>query len=228
MHDLRILTLNCWSGRAEPAAIARLLTERSVDVACLQELAPRQATAVQEVLEFGKLEPTRGADGLGIALRFPGDVAPVPLPSRQGLVTTLHTDAWPQLPAALEIVNVHVQAPHARPWWALPLRRRQVGTLTEWLAGRPAPHRVLAGDLNSTPLWPAYRTLTRMFTDAATSVAHANGSWPRRTWGPTPISPRLLRIDHVLTAGAGALECEVVPIEGGDHSGVLATLRLMD
>ena len=51
--------------------------------------------------------------------------------------------------------------------------------------------RVLVGDLNSSPSWPLYRHLTRLATDAAVAAGTA-----RRSWGPWPSSPRLLRIDH--------------------------------
>ena len=125
-------------------------------------------------------------------------------------------------------MNVHIQAPHGRPWWALPVRRQQVSALREWTRERPARHRVLVGDLNSTPVWPAYRRLTERFEDGALAAAKRTGTRPGRTWGPSARSPRLLRIDHVLTERVEALECEVVPIEGGDHSGVIATLRLSD
>ena len=86
MRDLRLLTLNCWHGHTDPEAIASLIQERSVDVACFQELSPQQAAAVNEVLPHGKLEPSRDYNGLGIALRFPGEVQRLTLPKRDGRV----------------------------------------------------------------------------------------------------------------------------------------------
>jgi len=224
VHDIRILTLNCWNGRADPRAIGRLLEERSIDAACFQELAPPQAEAIGRVLGHGKLSPSRDFRGQGIALRFEADVLPVPIPRRDAWAVDLAPSDWPQLVGPLQILGVHLQAPHVRPWASLPLRRAQVKALRRWLAQHPATHRALAGDLNATPLWPAYRALAREFEDAA----RAGGARPRPTWGPTGSAPRLLRIDHVLTRGLDALACEVVHVPGADHSALIVDLRLRD
>lgn len=226
MHDLRILTLNCWNGRAHSDAIARFLVERSVDVACLQELTPAQAGAVHEVLPFGKLEPGIDHCGMGIAARFSAEVQHLPLPQRDAQVTNLDPAAWPQLPASLQVVNLHIRAPHTRPWRSLPVRRAQVADLCGWLDRHRTPHRVLVGDLNATPLWPAYRALTRALDDGAARLARETGRRPQRTWGPLATWPRLLRIDHVLTDGVRLSACEVTGDFASDHAGVLADLEL--
>jgi endonuclease/exonuclease/phosphatase family metal-dependent hydrolase len=226
MHDLRVLTLNCWNGRADPDSIARFLEERSVDVACLQELDPRQAGAIQEVLPHGKLEPCTDHSGMGIAARFATEVHRVSLPRRDARVAELTTDAWPQLPAPLQLLNVHIQAPHIRPWASLPLRRAQVSELTDWLAQHRGERCVLVGDLNSTPLWPAYRRLTTELADGVLDLARSEYRGAKRTWGPIPGAPRFLRIDHVLTAGVRLQGCEVLQGFGSDHSGVVADLEL--
>lgn len=224
MHDLRLLTLNCWNGRAEPAAIHRLLEERSVDVACFQELAPAQAEAAAAALPYGKLNPRDDFRGMGIALRFPGEVLPISLPRRNAWATDLRPSEWPQLEAQVQVLDVHLQAPHVYPWRSIPLRRRQLDGLEDWLDARPVPHRILAGDLNSTPAWPAYQRLVRRLEDASGSLSEK----PPRTWGPGARAPRCLRIDHVLGRGLETLSWEVVRVAGSDHSAVLVDLRLAD
>jgi endonuclease/exonuclease/phosphatase family metal-dependent hydrolase len=82
------------------------------------------------------------------------------------------------------------------------------------------------GDLNSTPRWPAYRRLAGELYDAAVIAAARSGRAPAPTWGPTPRSPRLLRIDHVLTSACDVLDFQVVPVAGSDHSAVLADLAV--
>ena len=226
MHDLRILTLNCWNGRANPEAIARFLEERSVDLACFQELDDRQAGAIQEVLPHGKLEPERSHSGMGIAARYEAEVQHLPLLRRDARVTELDPAAWPFLPAPLQVVNVHVQAPHIRPWSSFPLRRAQVGELSSWLAAHRPAHRVLVGDLNSTPLWPAYRKLTRHLDDGVAAWACETGRRAPRTWGPLAAGPRLLRIDHVLTDGVRLRDYECAHVFASDHAGVLVDLDL--
>lgn len=226
MADLRILTLNCWNGGADPDAIARFLTDRSVDLACFQELAPGQVAAIQAVLPHGKLEPDSNHSGMGIAARYPCEIHRVALSRRDARVTCLDPATWPALRAPLEVMNVHIQAPHVRPWSSLPLRRAQVRELSSWLSSHRPAHRVLSGDLNSTPLWPAYRVLARALEDGVLAFARRSGQAPRRTWGPLPMGPRFLRIDHILTAGVRLGSCEITSVFGSDHAGVLADLEL--
>jgi endonuclease/exonuclease/phosphatase (EEP) superfamily protein YafD len=79
---------------------------------------------------------------------------------------------------------------------------------------------VLAGDLNSFRLMPAYRTLCTPLRDAA--LAHRAFGAP--TWSPHARWPRWLRLDHVLTQDLRVIDLEVVRVRGSDHSAVLATL----
>ncbi len=226
MHDLRVLTLNCWNGRADPEAIARFLVERSVDVACFQELDPAQASAIHEVLPHGKLEPAGDHSGMGIAARLPIQVHHVSLPRRDARVAELSPTTWPGLADGLQLLNIHIQAPHVRPWSSLPLRRAQISELSAWLSEHRAERCVLVGDLNSTPLWPAYQRITRELTDGALELARTENRSAERTWGPFPGAPCLLRIDHVMTAGVQLRSCQAVRGFASDHSGVLADLEL--
>ncbi len=229
-RSIRLLTANLLHGRAHPAAFARLLEERAVDVVALQELDPDQAAAVAEVLPFGKLEPSAvDFNGMGIALRRPAEVNRLPLPVRAARVAALSPGEWPELREPLEILNVHIQAPHSGwPWATLALRRRQVEGVTSYLSATPSGHRVVMGDFNSTPLWPAYRRLRRFAEDVVASHGARTGTRPRRTWGPWPGAPRLLRIDHVLAVGPRVLHAETVEIEGSDHHGVLLDVAAPD
>ena len=224
VHDFHLLSLNCWNGRARPDAIAELLAAHHIDVVCLQELGPEQAEAVQSVLPHGKLSPARDFRGMGIATRFPAEVLPIPLRRRSAWATELRPADWPALPHGVQVIDVHLQAPHTWPWRSLPIRRAQLAGLEAWLAAHPFPHRVLAGDFNSTPIWPAYGRLRRGFADAA----QAERERPPPTWGPGASAPRLLRIDHVFTAGVDALDWEVLRVPGSDHSAVRTRLRLAD
>ncbi len=222
---LRILSANLWNGRADPLAFAELLTAHEVDVCALQELSPEQAHAIARVLPHGKLEPDRFHQGMGIALRAPGELERLPLPARDARLVRLDPVHWPALDAPLEIGCFHVHAPHdGLPWRSFALRRRQVARACEHLAATRESARAWLGDWNSTPLWPAYRSLRAHLRDAALEVARRNGRAPARTWGPTARSPRLLRIDHAFVCGVEVLDARVVPIEGGDHSAVLVDL----
>jgi endonuclease/exonuclease/phosphatase (EEP) superfamily protein YafD len=124
-------------------------------------------------------------------------------------------------------LNVHLAAPHVHPvvqrLWD---RRGQVRDVIAHLDATPRRRRVLAGDLNATPLWPAYRRLRERLGDAVEEAARRNGRRAERTWGPWYGSARILRIDHVLVQGLIATETRVLPIRGSDHSALVADLVL--
>ena len=216
---LRILSANLLCGGARPDALIELLRRLAPDVAVFQELAPEQAEAVSEVLPHGRLEPTRDHHGMGIALRHPGRDGRIGLPVRDALLARLSPPEWGELAAPVEIVNVHIQAPHIRPWAAAGARRGQLQGLLSHLERTRDRPQVVIGDFNATPLWPLYRRIGRERRDAARSLA----SRPRRTWGPVGF-PRLLRIDHAFVQDLEVEAVEVEPLRGSDHSALLVDL----
>jgi endonuclease/exonuclease/phosphatase family metal-dependent hydrolase len=223
---MRILTANLLNGSARPVVLAARLDALHVDVAVLQELGPGQSGPIAEVLPYGKLEPSDDYHGMGIALARPGEVRRLPLPGRDARVGELHPADWPGLEAPVEVINLHILAPHATwPWRCAAARRGQVEGTLSYAAATPRAHRVIAGDFNATPLWPAYRRLAERFRDVAEEGALGHGHRaPLRTWGPWPGSPRLLRIDHVLATGFTVHHFERLELPGTDHSALLMEL----
>jgi endonuclease/exonuclease/phosphatase family metal-dependent hydrolase len=224
---LRVLSANLWWGRAKPEALGRQIEELGLDVVAVQELAPDQAGAISELLPHGKLEPTAEGLGMGIALRHPGNVERLPLRHRDARVVELLPGEWPDLLDRVELMNVHIQAPHCLPHWrSLARRRDQIRALCAYLEGAPRPRRVVLGDFNATPIWPAYRAMASRLDDAAKLYAEQTRRSPARTWGPWPGAPRLLRIDHAFLCGLRVGRFEVVEVAGSDHSGILTDLRV--
>jgi len=217
---LRMISANLRHGRADPAALAELVMREEAALVAAQELGPRQADALAALLPHGKLEPTADGLGLGLALARPGRVERLVLPHRSALVAELAPEAWPGLGAQIEVVNLHLSAPHTRIPWSWRDRRGQVTGLLAHLAAQPLP-RVLVGDFNATPRWPAYRRLAAGLDDAAVIAAARRGAAPARTWGPHPRAPRLLRIDHALVDGLDVVDLRVVPLAGSDHSAIV-------
>jgi endonuclease/exonuclease/phosphatase (EEP) superfamily protein YafD len=219
---LRILSANLANGQADAEAFAGLVEAAEPDVVLAQELVPPQADALARVLPFGKLEPAWDHNGMGIALRAPGSVRPLRLPYRSAFVAEV---GGPGEDEPVEVMNLHLAAPHVHPVvQRIRDRRGQVRDLMEYFDATPRRWRVLAGDFNATPLWPAYRRLMTRFDDAALEAARRVGRRPGRTWGPWSGSVRLLRIDHVLVQGLVATETRVLPLRGSDHSALVADL----
>lgn len=220
---LRILSANLANGRADAQAFADLVERVEPDVVTVQELVPVQAEALARIMPFGKLEPGTDHHGMGIALRAPGSVRALRLPYRSAFVAEL---TGPD-DEGIEVLNVHLAAPHVPPVTQRVVDRRgQLRQILAYLDATPRRRRVLAGDLNSTPLWPAYRRLRARFDDAAAEAARRIGRRPGRTWGPWAGSVRLLRIDHVLVRGLVPIESRVLPLRGSDHSALVADLDL--
>jgi endonuclease/exonuclease/phosphatase family metal-dependent hydrolase len=222
---LRLISANLRHGRADAGRFAELVREADADVVAVQELGPELAEVLAALLPHGKLEPTPDGMGMGVALRRPGAVERLPLPHRDAIVARLAPAEWPGLREHVEVMNVHISAPHTRVPQSWRDRRGQVAGLEAYLAAASGP-RVLVGDLNATPAWPAYRRLASWLDDAALSVAAREGRAPARTWGPGPGTPRLLRIDHVLSDALEVHALRVVSLPGSDHSAVVVDVAL--
>ena len=220
-----MLSANLWNGRADAQAFADLVLALAADVVAVQEVAPDQAEALARALPYSEIEPGWDHNGMGIALRRPAAHSKIELYRRPARVATLSPEDWPHLERPVEIVNLHIAAPHLLfPYFGLGARRLQMRDFDAYFSGIDDAARVLVGDFNSTPLWPAYKQVASQFTDAAVAVAKLRGRSVEPTWGPWPGSPRMLRIDHGFIRGLRAEEFQVVRILGSDHCAIVMDL----
>lgn len=218
---VRILTANLFNGRASASSFAAVLDEMRPDVVAAQELAPDVAAVIARRLPHGLLHPALDFGGIGLAAADPIDVTRRPLPHRDALAGRLETPNGP-----LRIWSVHLANPIDKP--PVQLRRRaQVAALEAALvadqsSGEPV---VVVGDLNATPMWPAYRRLRRHLDDGVAGWAGAAGKRPPRTWAYRPgISP-MLRIDHALTSGVTVTGVQTVVVAGSDHRALVVDVE---
>ena len=225
-RPLRLLSANLWNGAADPAAFAGLVESLEADVVAVQELSPEQAEALADVLPHGQLDPSRTHLGMGIAMRCPGKIARVSMPLRDAHTVMLHPGDWPELPEPIEVVNVHIAAPHVSPLLSgFVKRRRQMRALLDYLTSTwDRSPRALLGDFNATPIWPVYRRISSHLTDAAVAAAQQRGRPVSATWGPGPAWPRMLRIDHGFVRGLRVEDFQVVPLPDSDHSAIVMDL----
>jgi endonuclease/exonuclease/phosphatase family metal-dependent hydrolase len=222
---LRVLSANLWNGRADAEGFAALVERLAIDVVAVQELAPAQADALGRRLPHGCLEPADDYNGMGIAGRIPLAVRRLALPNRDARVADLPLRGADGVPVSVELLNIHVEAPHNTPTWRTVERRRgQWRGLERHLRANPHRPRLAVGDFNSTPLWPFYRRVTGHLHDAALIHAARSGARARRTWGPWHGAPRLLRIDHAFVHRLEVLDFRVVEVPHGDHLAVLVEI----
>ena len=174
------------------------------------------ASALRAIYPHGVVEgDDLDYNGRGLLAAHPIEVDELPLAHRSGLRASIDVAG-----IATEVMLAHLANPlHGIP--AFRDRRAQVEGILSHLdrVGTPA---LLAGDLNATPLWPAYRRLRRRFRDGVLDAARRESRLPARTWAPRPGWPPMLRIDHILTAGLRLEDVRVHPVEGSDHHAVSA------
>lgn len=218
--ELRVATANVQFGRADAAALVRLVRDRDVDVLGVQELTPGFAdrlddAGIGDLLPHRILEPGAGAAGSGLYSRFPVEPVADEVTGRFASPTgRLDVPGAPPV----EVTVVHAVPPvsgEGRADWA--------GTMDT--LPRPDPRgavHLLIGDFNATVDQP---TLRDLLDDGYVDAAGAVGRGWAVTWR-TRLTPPLA-IDHVLVDRATAVrEASEHGVPGSDHRAVLAHLRL--
>ena len=215
---LRVMTVNLLNGAGSPAQLARLLVEHQPDLLAAQELSPNQAAVLENHFAHGVCKPRTDNAGTALMAQHEMPVSVVPLVYRDGLAGTLDLDG-----ESVEVIAVHLANPIDGPLGRVRQRRRQVQAITPRLT-RPG-RRILIGDLNSTPIWPAYRRLVRHTNDTVGDWAKLHDLAAQRTWALRPGWPAMLRIDHVMATGLHATGAVTRSLEGSDHRALIVDLE---
>lgn len=221
----RLMTANLLHQSADAARFADQIDRLDPDVVVTQELGPDCAGVLVERYPNGRLLPAHDFRGRGIATRFDGEFGDIPMPVRTGTRALLNVEG-----ILLRLAGMHLVNPVEFPWWrSLRVRREQLSALFEWAAaGDEDIPLVVAGDMNASPRWPAYRQMVGRWNDVVADHAAASDAGPERTWGWRPGWPRMLRIDHVYGRRVQASNAFVEPIAGSDHHAVVVDLEIPD
>jgi endonuclease/exonuclease/phosphatase (EEP) superfamily protein YafD len=218
---LRILTANLWAHNSDPSGLDRVLGEVDPDLVAVQELQEGNAGVLASRFAHHGLAPHAETLGTGMASRFPAEISRLPMTYRSGWRLRIDGTGCPGLDRPFELVNIHLANPLGWPWFrSVKNRRYQLDAL---LAHTDASQmtRVVVGDFNATPAWPAYRRMAARFTDGAVVTGTAQPTW--RFQGRTP---PLLRIDHAFGNGVSFFHTDVVEIPGADHLGVVVDVEV--
>jgi endonuclease/exonuclease/phosphatase (EEP) superfamily protein YafD len=219
-RNLKVVTFNTFGGNVEP--IARFLLVEDADIVVLQEVAPRQATALAALLEqsYPHSHTCRAQDRCAAAIF-----------SKHAWIAAGHEAwtkespevIWVQLDdpdiGKLRVVGVHLHLPYRSEQ-----QTRQVERLIALHPTFTGP-AIIAGDFNMTP-W-SYR-LQRLL--AATGLRrHATflRSWPTDLHPLFRLPAPAFLIDHVLTTpDIKSVSIRTGPKVGSDHLPVIAQVRL--
>jgi endonuclease/exonuclease/phosphatase (EEP) superfamily protein YafD len=222
---LRVLSLNVWKGRADPAAVVRAIERHQVDVLVVQELTPGMVRRLSEagigtLLPHCHLDPRPKASGTGLWARWPL----TPLPPVPGMVAAAPraliqpVDGWP-----VTVTGVHPKAPmrhNVRRW------QQELAAIRSTLVNSDGP-QVVAGDFNASRDHRPFRDLLNAgFLDCADAARRR--SWPGFTWPAGRWIPSVMRLDHVLVSCGSATvsASRNILVPGTDHRGVLAVIQL--
>lgn len=201
----RLLTANLYNGRADSAGLGRIIDEVQPDIVAAQELAPDTADVLSARFPYGLVSPAIDHSGMALVGTAPLSVRRQALPHRDALVAEGPATIW-----CVHLANPVGTPPPVR------ARRLQVEALEELLAGSSGP-TLLVGDLNSTPIWPAFKRLRRHLEDGVAEWASRTGRRARATWGYRPWLPAMLRIDHALVRHLKVHDAFTVRVPGCDH-----------
>jgi endonuclease/exonuclease/phosphatase (EEP) superfamily protein YafD len=225
MNPMRLMTTNLLHrDGASAEALRDALDMIKPDLLAVQELTAPLKDTISERFPHHLVAPRPNGDGVGMAADRPVSFYELPMAYRSGMIATLDPEDWPEFGGPVEVFNLHLGNPIERwPWTMARIRRAQIEAVEQQVASA-SPRRIVCGDLNATPLWPAYRRLLRAHRDGILEAAARQGKHPARTWAQTRTGPRLLRIDHVLVSGMRVVSAETVRIAGSDHLAVVADL----
>ncbi|ANY06278.1 endonuclease/exonuclease/phosphatase family protein [Pseudonocardia sp. HH130630-07] len=214
-----VLVANVLLGRADPGALAQLVTTERPDLVVLPEAGTTYRDALLPLLPgyrgWSSVPPGIPDSGgtVVVASARAGDVR---VRAGRGMrVPHLEVDGG--LLGDRTLYAVHTSAPTA------PRRlvgwRSDLALIGRWTGAEPAP--LVAGDLNAVLDHRELRRALGGCRDSATGVRPAGtypSSWPR--WAG-------LRIDHVLVPrGSATRRYRVFDLPGSDHRGVLVEVTL--
>lgn len=222
--DLSVLQVNIYEGRADIAAVVKLVDDLDVDVLTVVELTPSALVDLEEQLvnrlPHSFSSDREGGGGIGLFSRYPL-TEPRLIP---GLAMgNIRAEIRPDGSAPIAVYALHPVPPFPLPAWHWD---RELGRLTEVLAQERLPF-VVGGDFNSTYDHRKFRDLIADSSGDTLLASEYLGSGFVPTYPANSLIPPLLAIDHVLV-GNGPIPAsfQTVELPRSDHRGVAATIRL--
>jgi endonuclease/exonuclease/phosphatase (EEP) superfamily protein YafD len=217
----RVLTANLRYGVATQTLLRTLRRERP-QIVSVQECETRCAEALRgakmrESYPYRHIIEGPGASGSALLSTFPLE-GKASLPGRL---------AMPGAVADVSGTRVKVQVAHPMPPRpdALGSWRKELKSLRSYGASRGETPTIVAGDFNSSQDHAAFRSILQTGLNDASRLT---GQSRTPTWpNDTSLRPMGAQIDHVLVSDPlTAVEAKFVELEGSDHLGVLADIKL--
>jgi endonuclease/exonuclease/phosphatase (EEP) superfamily protein YafD len=221
--DLSILTFNVLNGRADTGELATLIAREAPHFVVLPEAGSDfrdKLIPLVETLGYRSWVSTAPGvkDGQGVTLLAASRAGDVQVRSGTGM-RLRHLEATGGILGRRSLFAVHTAAPVDRRRTAQWLR--DLALVERWCHGPVAP--IVVGDFNATLDHSAFRAAL----GGCRSAAAGTGKGLVGTYPSSAARWAGIQIDHVLVpTGTVTTGFEVVEVEGTDHRGVLARLRV--
>lgn len=222
-HDLRLFVANVHTANSGSAnALLETIQSESPDIVALMEVDAGWLTrlaALDAEYPHRALAPRRDNFGIAVWSRIACERLEVVTLGKVGVPSIHATIELPgRAPTLLLVTHPIPPSPTRMP----DARDDQLAAVARHVAAASTPHRIVAGDLNTTP-W------TRSFT----ALCRAAGVHDTRpgfgylpTW-PARLAPLGVAIDHVLTStSVEIIDLRLGPANGSDHRPMIADVRL--
>jgi endonuclease/exonuclease/phosphatase (EEP) superfamily protein YafD len=223
-RSFTLMTANLLHDHGDPRAFEDLIETMAPHIVVTQELGTECAEVLADHYPYHQLRPAHDFTGRGIASRLPAEFGDIAMPIRNATWAIVLLDSQ-----AVRLVGMHLVNPiEFPPWRSVRQRRQQLEALFEWTdsADDDVP-LIVAGDMNASPSWAAYRMMSERWPDLVVEANRATGGSQEPTWGWRPGWPRMLRIDHVFGVGVHATGARVEAISGSDHHAVVVDVETL-
>ena len=224
-EDITILQFNVNYRHEDVAKVVKWITEKAPDIVLIQEATPEICEQIKDLsvhYPHRISNPKMGAYGMALYSKIPMQHHEKAFigHSTNEYTTVAFQTAEKQIPFTL--VEFHACSPLGETGLG-GMRRYELSRISNIMAGLPDMHKMLIGDLNTTPYSPYFKDLEKI-SGLRNSMEGSNfyGTWPN-------FLPALLRIpiDHLLVSHKiEVLERQVCPDWGSDHLPVISKLRM--
>jgi endonuclease/exonuclease/phosphatase (EEP) superfamily protein YafD len=219
-QELRIAALNVWFRNPHPRIVRQWIADTDADIVVLSEITPELHRALAPALvgyPYQAMSQGETRADVLFASRVPLTFVPLADPDAGDYMVAAHV--CPAQDRCAWVIGAHVPSPVSP--GRLMHRDRLLAEIGDLAAAHRGEPVIVAGDLNSTPWVPGFRTMVAQGGLADSARGHF--IWP--TWN-TRLFVAQIPIDHVLVGGPVAVLDRAVGSDvGSDHLPVTARLR---
>ena len=215
---LTVMTVNLYGGRADTAAVSRMVRTQGVDVVAVSELTRTAAarlrdTDLDDLLPHAMTTEHGSSRSTLLLSRLP--LHSLPASSSPGPLLRSQVG---RIPDASDVIVCAVHPP--TPVQGVHAWRSAQAEMADWAARTNGPI-VVAGDFNASVDHPGMRQLLATGLRDAHEVA---GVGRPVTWPNGRNVPPFVQIDHVLVRGLDVRSAKDVRVPGSDHDAVVVRL----